>query len=138
MYKYDFKSTKSRKKFEMKQILDLLKGNIKYKFIKDNNKTLIKMAELYKKQNYNQKKLAYQGMISLGFRDFLIYRLINKKNGKSYKKSPEKVKNYIREYHSKEKTCPNTIILYQEFINYKSFELRGFLNRMRRNLNQEL
>lgn len=135
IYKYDFKSTKSRKKFERKQILDLLKGKIKYKFIKDNNKTLIKMAELYKKQNYNQKKLAYQGMLSLGFRDFLIDRLINKKNDKSYKKSPEMVKDYILEYHSKENSCPNTIILYQKFINYKSFELRGFLNRMRRNLN---
>ena len=139
MYKHEFKSTKSRKEFEMKQILDLLKGKIKYKFIKDNNKTLIKMAELYKKVNYyNQKKLAYQGMISVGFRDFLIDKIIDKKNSKSFKKSPEKVKTYIREYYTKEKTFPNTIILYQEFINYKSFELRGFLNRMRRDFNHKL
>ncbi|MFO7911877.1 MAG: hypothetical protein R6V15_06910, partial [Desulfotignum sp.] len=141
MYKHNFKSAKSRKEFEMKQILDLLKGKIKYKFIRDKNKTLIKMAKLYRKRNLdNQKKLAYQGMISVGFRDFLIDKLINNNNNKSksFQKSPEKVKTYIREYHTKEKKFPNTIILYQEFINYKSFELRGFLNRMRREFNHKL
>ena len=133
------KSPEKRNFLENQQILEVLRGNTNINDILKTNSNLNTYIDDF--NNLNPKnKIEYQGILSVKFRDFLIEQpeiksQINelmKENG-LYKgeNNTGQVYDYKDDFYEKHGRGPSTLELYQKFLNYKSYELRGKINIIR-------
>ena len=99
-------------------------------------KYISQFKELHPKSN-----IEYQGVLCVNLRDFLISQpdlkpIINKclKENDLFGKGEEKhqiVYDYIDAFYGENNRGPSSLELYQTFLNFKSHELRGKINRVR-------
>jgi len=133
-------SKEKRGKIEKQQVLDVLKGNLKVEDILSTNSTFANYSDKFKK-SHPKSNLEYQGVLSVAFRDFLISqpdlkRQINnylKKKG-FYGRGEAKHQifyEFIDTFYRDNRRGPNTLELYHNFLNFKSYELRGKINTIR-------
>jgi hypothetical protein len=93
--------------------------------------------------NQPKSRISYQGYLSVSFRDFLIDQPELKsfiketmdKNGISpdNEDKSRKVYDFIDKFYNQNGRGPTSLELYQKFLNFKSYELRGKINTVRRN-----
>jgi len=135
-------SGKKRELVEYNQILDVLKGSKKIRDISSINTVFAKHVNQFKKLSPNNK-IEYQGFLSVSFRDFLISQpdlkpFINDhlKDKGLYAKGERKhqiIYDFFDSFYYENKRGPNTLELYRTFLNFKSHELRGKMNIIRKN-----
>jgi len=104
------------------------------------NTVFTKYVTQFKKLN-PRSKIEYQGVLSVTFRDFIISQpdfkpIINKylKENGLYSEGEGRhqvVYDFIDTFYSENNRGPSSIELYQTFLNFKSPELRGKINRVR-------
>ena len=131
-----------RQNLERNQIIDILCGKIKYHDIKATNKILEEYKKFFENKNPKSKAI-YQNFITRDFRDFLIEvpelksQIIEKlKQEGLYSENNNKhqfVYDYIGKFYKENGRIPNTIELYQKFLNFRSYMLRGKLRELRKN-----
>jgi hypothetical protein len=133
-------SPMKREIIENTQILDVLRGNREVKEILPMNSVFTKYINQFKKL-HPKSNIEYQGVLSVSFRDFMISQpdfkpVINKylKENDLGGKGKEKHQifyNYIDTFYEENNRGPSSLELYQTFLNFKSHELRGKINRVR-------
>ena len=114
--------------FEMAKILEILKGfeNIRA-HIQYNSKLQVHVKKF---KDENSGRIQYQGLLSVGFRDFLIEqpeikRLIEEDmKGKNYfstdESKHEKFYDFMEKFYIRNGRVPTTSELYNTFLNFKS------------------
>jgi len=135
-------SGKKRELVEYNQILDVLRGSKKIRNIISINTVFAKHINQFK-EHFPNNKIEYQGVLSVSFRDFLISQpdlkpFINNhlKDKGLYVKGEKKhqiIYDFIDTFYNENKRGPNTLELYRTFLNFKSYELRGKMNIIRKN-----
>ena len=133
-------SPKKREIIENTQILDVLRGNREVRDILQMNSVFTKYVNQFK-ELHPKSNIEYQGVLSVSFRDFMISQpdlkpIINQylKENDLYGKGEEKHQifyNYIDAFYEENNRGPSSLELYQTFLNFKSHELRGKINRVR-------
>ena len=133
-------SPKKRKILEKTQILDVLRGNKGVREVLPMNSVLTKIVTQFK-ELHPKSNVEYQGVLSVNLRDFLISQpdlkpIINKclKENGLHGTGEEKhqiVYDYIVAFYIENNRGPSSLELYQTFLNFKSHELRGKINRVR-------
>ena len=130
-----------RKRLENEQILSVLQGNININTITSSNSNLQRYITEFKR-NFPKSQIEYQGILSVSFRDFLIEQpelkpiidnMMKKQRlyGKDDEKH-EKVYDFIDDFYNDNGRTPNSLELYQKFLNFKGYELRGKINYSRK------
>jgi hypothetical protein len=135
------KPLKIQSELEIEQIFKLLRGDLRFNDIISTNKILKVYCDNFKKFNPNSL-FEYQGIITVDFRDFLVdeqsikSKILKKmKKDGLYDESKNRthfVYNYIGRFIRERKKEPSTLHLYQKFLNFKTYELRGILDRVRK------
>lgn len=130
-----------RKRLENEQILSTLQGNIKIDQITSSNSILQRYSTEFKR-NFPKSQIEYQGILSVSFRDFLIEQpelkpIINnmmKKQGLYGENEVKhrKVYDFIDDFYNDKGRTPNSLELYQKFLNFKGYELRGKIYHSRK------
>ena len=115
---------------------------MKVKDILSTNSTIKNYVNRFKDLNPNSN-LEYQGVLGVTFRDFLISQPDLKSQINNclrekglYGKGEIKhqiVYDFFDTFYNENKRGPNTFELYQTFLNFKSHELRGKINIIRKN-----
>ena len=133
-------SPKKREILENIQILDVLRGNKGVREVLPMNSVLTKIVTQFK-ELYPKSNIEYQGVLGVNFRDFLISQpdfksAINKhlKDNDLNCEGEEMhqvVYDYIDTFYDENNRGPSSLELYQTFLNFKSHELRGKMNRVR-------
>ncbi len=133
-------SPMKREILENTQILDVLRGNKEVREVLPMNSVFTKYVNQFKKL-HPKSNIEYQGVLSVNLRDFLISQpdlkpTINKylKGNGLYGRGEEKhhiVYDYIDTFYDENNRGPSSLELYQTFLNFKSHELRGKINRVR-------
>ena len=134
----------TRKALENEKIISVLSGDLKVENILSTNKIFNNFIKQFKKIN-PKGNIHYQGVISVQFRDFLIENpelkhyiddyLKNKRLYANGDKKHQKVYQFIDSFYQEHDRYPNTLELYQTFLNFKSYELRGKLNYFNKKYN---
>ncbi len=130
-----------RMKLENKQILSALQGNTNVNEITSSNSNLQRYITEFNR-NFPKSQIEYQGILSASFRDFLIEQpelkpIIEnrmKKRGLFGEDGAKhrKVYDFIDDFYNENGRTPNSLELYQNFLNFKSHELRGKMNHSRK------
>lgn len=136
---------RKREIIENQQILDVLRGNMRVDDILSTNFAINNYVTKFKELN-PRSNLDYQGVLGVSFRDFLISQpdlksQINNclKEQGLYGKGEIKhqiVYDFFDTFYNENNRGPNTLELYQTFLNFKSHELRGKINVIRKNYPQ--
>ncbi len=131
----------TKKKMEKEQIISILEGDLKVKDLISINKQLTNHINQFKELNPNGR-IHYQGVLSVQLRDFLIEKPDLKKYIITHLKDKglytdentrhQKVYDFSEKYYQKYGRAPSTLEFYQTFLNFKSYELRGKMNHMRK------
>jgi len=129
-----------RKILESTQIFDVLRGNRGLREVLPMNSVLTKYVTEFK-ELHPKSNIDYQGVLSVSFRDFLISQpdfkpAINKhlKDNDLHNEGEERhqvVYDYIDTFYNENNRGPSSLELYQTFLNFKSYELRGKMTRVR-------
>ena len=119
--------------FEKSMILSILKGTENIREHIQFNSELQKYIKNFRDKN--KGRIDYQGVLSVGFRDFLIeqpeikFFIEKEMEGIEYystgEDKHEKFYNYIENFFAINKRSPTTLELYNTFLNFKSYELRS-------------
>lgn len=128
--KINEKPLEIRKNLENEQIIAVLRGNLKVKNIESTNLNFQNYIENFKESQVNSR-IHYQDTLSVPFRDYLIDQPELKTIIEEFQKEGDKhqeVYNFIEDFYEQHKRAPNTLELYQQFLNFKAHEVRGKIN----------